>query len=283
MHYKLENLNNKTGKNFIQAFAAIPKNVTSLTLRFNGLGNKTAAELAQAFAAIPTGVTALDLAMNSLGNKTATELAEAFAAIPAGVTTLDLGWNDLDKKTPAELALVFAAIPSRVATLDLRNNHFDCKTGAELTKILQAMPVNIKSVAIRCGSENINPHMYAIIAPLVEKINNEIARLQASKSSKGSFLVNIGILEASNEKITALQELGTILINGAVAGKDPDEFHNELRQWKVINEACIAKQRNCLHSFFSPSHKPTAACAVDDIFAALDIPEIALNTSEATL
>ena len=79
------------------------------------------------------------------------------------------------------------------------------------------------------------------------------------------------MLEISDTKIKALEELKVVLRNGTLVGKSQDEFHDELRLWKKTNEACIAKQRNCIHSFFSPNHKPAAAIAVDDILAELGV------------
>ena len=255
--------------------------MTSLDLSGNGLYYKTGAELAQAFAAIPAGVTSLDLRYNHLYNKTGAELAEAFGAIPAGVASLDLSDNGLDNKSGAELAQAFAAIPAGVTSLDLSGNYLYAKKGGELTEIFQAMPVNITSVLI--DGRNINPHAYSVIAPLEEQVNNEIARLKTSKSNKGAFLVNIGVIEASDAKITALEGLKDILQRGAAAGKNQYEFHEELRQWKKDNETCIAKQRNCIHSFFSPNHKPAAAIAVEEIFAALNVsgnaPEISVSST----
>lgn len=104
------------------------------------------------------------------------------------------------------------------------------------------------------------------IASLQQKINKEITRLNETTKDKKTLLVSIGIIEASDTKIEALKELDMILQNIAASGNEKDEFYSKLWHWKKINEACISKQRNVVHSFFFPDHRPKAAFTVDEIF-----------------
>lgn len=105
----------------------------------------------------------------------------------------------------------------------------------------------------------------------VQAINNELERLNNSTSTKKNRWVMNGIIEASDAKIIALKTLKAILRKSSLSGKTPHEFHDELRAWKKANLACIVKQRNCIHRFFSPNHKPLAAIKINEIFTALGV------------
>lgn len=118
---------------------------------------------------------------------------------------------------------------------------------------------------------------------LDDLIKQEIIRLFSSKSNQGNFLVSIGLIEASDEKILALTKLKEILSSATFGDYTPEDLEITLRDWKDSNYECIAKQRNCIHSFFSPKHKSTAAIAVDSLFMTLNINDKNIQTKGFSL
>ena len=204
----------------------------------------------------------------NLKNTKNAEFIRAFAGIPPDTDLLDVRGNDLGHRTSDELAQAFAAMPAALTSLDLRGNGLELKPFAELAGLFQAMPANITSVHLY--DENNALADFQKMTALKARIDAEIARFA---SFKNSFLASIGVLEASEAKIRAFEELKSIIQNSF--GKNQRAFHNELRLWKKTNWACIAKQRNVIHSFFSPGHRPESAMAVDDIFAQLGVADIA--------
>lgn len=204
----------------------------------------------------------------NLKNKKNAEFIQAFYGIPGDTDLLDVRGNDLGHRPTDELAQAFAAMPVAVTSLDLRGNGFELKPAAELARLFQAMPPNITSVQLY--DENNALADFQNMTALKARIDAEIGRFA---SFKNSFLGFFGVLETSEAKIRAFEELKNIIQNGF--GKNRRAFHNELRLWKQTNWACIAKQRNVIHSFFSPGHRPESAKAVDDIFAQLGVADIA--------
>lgn len=51
------------------------------------------------------------------------------------------------------------------------------------------------------------------------------------------------------------------------------EFIAAFKTIPLNEEACIAMQRNCIHRFFSPGHKPISALVVDKILESLNIAD----------
>ncbi len=69
MYYRLQNIAEKTGDQFLKAFRDIPKNTSTLDASGNTLRNKKADVLAQTFQLIPKSVTAINFSHNGLGNE----------------------------------------------------------------------------------------------------------------------------------------------------------------------------------------------------------------------
>lgn len=104
-------------------------------------------------------------------------------------------------------------------------------------------------------------------------VRDEINRLESSKNDAGNFLVEIGIIEASDAKIIAFNKLEDILRKNNVYGENSEEFYQELQDWKTDYLACLSRQRNHTHSFFSPDHIPEAIKKIEAIFAQLEVSE----------
>lgn len=150
MHFNLIHLNDKSGAEFVSAFASIPSDVTALNLGGNQLGDKSNDDLAKAFALIPCNVANLTLSCNKLNNKSAEDLAKTFLAIPRGVSTLNLSLNELAKnKSADDLAKIFLAIPRGVTTLDLSGSPLNEFSGDDLAKVFAAIPDGVTTLHLR--------------------------------------------------------------------------------------------------------------------------------------
>lgn len=202
----------------------------------------------------------------NLKNKKNAEFIQAFYGIPGDTDLLDVRGNDLGHRSTDELVQAFALMPAAVRSLDLRNNGFESRPAAELAVLFQAMPANITSVHLYDETNALAD--FQKITALTARIDAETGRFA---SFKNRFLSFFGVLETSDPKVRAFEELKVIIQNGF--GKNRRAFHNELRLWKQTHWDCIAQQRNVIHRFFSPAHIPESARAVDDIFAQLGVAD----------
>lgn len=138
-----------------------------------------------------------------------------------------------------------------------------------------------KAVSLNVGTYTVlntdnnrkEPIEYVDIAPLELKIKNELARLKTSKSSMDSFLVNIGLIEASDTKYRAYKGLREKLQSGEIGGNREAEFYEELWQWKKDNKSELAKHRDLIYKFFSSDQKTKSLSVADNIFAELGFIE----------
>ena len=283
----------KTGMSFIYAFDTIPEDTTILDISGNDLGLKAVDDLMKGFKKIPAGVKTLVLKKNKLNEKSVIELRKIIEALPATITKLYLCGNDLGRLSTDDLIYIFSAISPQVTSLRLFDNSMNLKTCAELTKIYRALPANITSLHLGEGvpcrhtpnqlTDIIKAMPVTVKTVTIDKvkfdlsnihnITNEIARMENSKWKKGSFLVNMGVIESSDAKIKALVKLKTLLIHLMDVRVNPDECIDAIRTWKETHWACISKQRNCIHSYFVPYHMPTSAKVVDDIFEVMGISD----------
>lgn len=110
------------------------------------------------------------------------------------------------------------------------------------------------------------PQSGSVIDPNTKKINqfksqveDEIERLEPYKKGS-SWWVWLGLCKESDDKIIALQSLITVLENSNIS-----EFQPALQQWVNHNENTMNVQRNLLHAFFCPAHKPTSSILVDTL------------------
>ena len=85
--------------------AYIPKNATSLDLRWNALHTKTIQELIYFIHSLPADITLLDLRHNQLGKKSVAELVKLLQAIPSSVD-IHLSWHDFSNIIQPELLIV---------------------------------------------------------------------------------------------------------------------------------------------------------------------------------
>jgi hypothetical protein len=174
VHYKLNNINPKTGAELVQLFKAIPIKVTTLDLSSSFQSDITHAELFQAFKTLPNKIkltslilkgiilgninnadliqilkaispnlTSLDLGNNKLGNYTCPELVQTFKALPAKLTALNLEGNDLGSTTGGTLAQAFQELPKSLTSLNLSYTSLDNQIDGELGKVFQALPSNL--------------------------------------------------------------------------------------------------------------------------------------------
>ena len=255
-------------------FEALPPNIKNLDLKSNVFGKKPGIEFAATLDAIPETVESLDLSWNHLGNNDHEELNNIFDAIPPGVTSLYLNNNNFFKNDPpAVLIEALSYIPEHVRFIDLNQHKPLNKTPDELVQILVNVPDTVKKVLI--DKKCINLKRLREIATLEQMIDSEITRLQPSRSIEGSFLVSFGLVESSDTKIKAYEDLRAVLYNGALADTDLNDFQNNINSWLTNNRQCITRQRNTFHSFFEPGHKTLASKAVNDIFDMLSLMDTA--------
>lgn len=107
-------------------------------------------------------------------------------------------------------------------------------------------------------------------AQLINKIDTELCRLDHSKQENGNLLVSLGLIKASNNKITAFNELKDILVKGRNGKTTLEEMREELAQWKTANAACIKQQRNKVHTLFSPGHMATSEKMMNEVLSRFD-------------
>ena len=284
---------NKTGIQFVNSFDSIPEDTTILNISHNNLGLKPVYNLVEGFKKIPAKVKTLALAENQLNKKSSTELRQIMEALPTTITELYLCRNALGELSTDDLIHLCSAIPLHIKFLSLFGNRMNLKTCAELIKIYRALPANVTSLYLgECVPCRHTPNQLTDIIKAIpitiekvtidkiefnlsnlHKITNEIARMENAKWRKGSFLVNIGILKSSDDKIKALLKLKTLLIHRMDQRINSEECIEELRKWRDTNWTCISKQRNCVHSFFVPYHMPTSAKLVDEIFEEMGITD----------
>lgn len=97
---------------------------------------------------------------------------------------------------------------------------------------------------------------------LIELISGEVSRLKTD-----SFLTRIGIVSVGVDKANRLETLKNII-------KEPDDnqtIKGRLTAWKKENHEAITKQRNAIHSFFSPGHQTTTLATVKSLFEQLGV------------
>lgn len=102
-------------------------------------------------------------------------------------------------------------------------------------------------------------------------LHSEITRLTASSKTSGSLLVDLGLIESSDTKITALRTLQKLFFSEIQGKISPTEFVTKLKAWKIENEACIKTQRNKVHSFFAPNHVATSEKLINELFAQFNL------------
>lgn len=113
---------------------------------------------------------------------------------------------------------------------------------------------------------------------LSKRIANEIIRLSLSTKANNNLLVNLGLVEASDNKQIAFNQLKQILDKRSEDKTNSAEFKAELIEWKSKKEACIKTQRNKIHSFFSPAHVATSELLMKEIFVNFNV-----DTKPATI
>ncbi|NBX85377.1 MAG: hypothetical protein EBQ95_07210 [Gammaproteobacteria bacterium] len=159
MFYRLNILDFNT---LSEAFAAIPKGVTSLDLSENNFGLKNSAEIAKVFAAIPKGVTSLNLNWNNFGLKNSAEIAEAFAAIPEGVTSLDLSGN-----ISGNIINIFKVLPKQVTSIGLNfNPFFDVY---QLDSLIAILSTSVTTVIINGNDFKVSDILLQALSPIDAK------------------------------------------------------------------------------------------------------------------
>lgn len=163
MHYRLQNIADKTGDHFLQAFKDIPKNTSTLDASDNNLRNKKADVLAQAFQLIPKNVTAINFSHNGLGNdlqgdgflgsmfggNKKNDISNALKKLPKSVTSLDLSNNELGNKSAAKLLKLIKALGSNLTHLNLAGNNLGHFTTNELITLFKAMPRSLQTLDLR--------------------------------------------------------------------------------------------------------------------------------------
>lgn len=108
-------------------------------------------------------------------------------------------------------------------------------------------------------------------AQLINKIDTELCRLDHSKQENGNLLVSLGLIKASNNKITAFNELKDILVKGRNGKTTLEEMREELTQWKTANDSCIKQQRNKIHTIFSPGHMATSEKLMNEVLSRFNV------------
>lgn len=95
---------------------------------------------------------------------------------------------------------------------------------------------------------------------LIDNLSTECTRLNTS-----GFLTGIGVISTGTDKISALNALKEIITT-------PDSnLKASLIQWKRNNHNTITKQRNLIHTFFSPAHQTSTLKKVKELFKQLDL------------
>lgn len=264
----------------VEVFQALPRTLSSFSLRGNILDILPAHDFVKAIQAIPEGIETLELSAN-LNNYSADEIIMILKSLPLGLKSLNLGFCDLDRFTVEELFKIFSelpenlhdlnlmynnlaqivllkpeimkAMPRNLRQLDVISNGFDKLPANDLAKIFKQVPENVSEVIMS----------YEPVKPLVFVIDNEISRLMNTHSASNSFWVNIGVMNASDAKIDALTVLKDMIGNRS----NSDTFKEDLATWYGQYKNCIKLQRNKVHSFFQPDHKPGTQTIVDELFA----------------
>ena len=163
MLYRLQNIAEKTGDHFLQAFKDIPKNTSTLDASGNDLRNKKAGVLAQAFQLITKSVTAINFSHNGLGNdlqgdgflaswfggNKKNDISNALKHLPKSVTALDLSNNELGNKSADKLIKLIKALGNNLTHLNLARNNLGHFTTDELIAIFKAMPKSLKMLDLR--------------------------------------------------------------------------------------------------------------------------------------
>ena len=118
---------------------------------------------------------------------------------------------------------------------------------------------------------------------LINKINREITRLEPAKKLAGSFWVSMKFIKASDKKIAALEALRDIVSERTINTKSVD-LAEQLNQWKKEYGEHIEKQRNILHTKFSPGHKTITESMVEGLFKELNVKTqpITINPSSSS-
>lgn len=149
-------------------------------------------------------------------------------------------------------------------------DHTDTETPTAPTQKTQAQDANQdqsqNNDAISAHQTLLN-NCNRIKIQLIENLNKEYTRLNTS-----SFLTGIGVISTGTDKINALNALKGIITN-------PDSNLKALLiEWKAENHKAITKQRNRIHTFFSPAHQTSTLKKVKELFKQLDLDYDALDS-----
>lgn len=132
-------------------FTNLPKNITTLILKFNNLSSKSTAELILMLGSIPASVRTLDLSyINLQNNHNNIEKVHILSAIPDTVTKLVLKGNDLFHFAHDITSVVafLRAISITVTDLDLSSNSFENASTEETVEILRELPENVTHLSL---------------------------------------------------------------------------------------------------------------------------------------
>lgn len=265
----------------VAVFKVLPKKLSSFSLRGNILYRLSAIDFVKAMQALPEGIETLDLSGN-LYKYSVDELVSILKSLPSGLKSLDLGICDFCRFTGEELVKIIGALnenliklslnyngfdpfdphwpdimkamPQNLHYLDLDFNEFDKLPADSLAKMFKQAPENLSDVKITYG---------APVDPLEFIIDNEINRMMNTHSSKKSVWVSLGVIDASDAKINAFNDLKVIIGNRLNSAT----FKEDLTTWYGKNIDCIKMQRNKIHSFFQPEHKASTQKIVEEMFA----------------
>lgn len=288
--------NNRTSLQIELIMQAFPESLTTLGFSNNSLYKNSVKQLKTFFKELPPSLTHLDLRHNFLlEGKTAAELKQIFAMLPTSVTRIDLAGNGLDTLSPEELSAVLASLPKTISIIDLGDNHRSSQRSPEAQNELRGLlsiscpscrifgngddakhalgslkesrlPTEISNIILDYLEED----PAKIVSPLIKaealttarrRIDQELKRLEGSKGGILNIWKMLNLQETSDSKIRAFTDLKLLLASGP-RRKDLDE-------WKKVYTPCILRQRNHLHTFFSPNHKTHSETAMEEIFAGL--------------
>lgn len=207
-------------------------------------------------------LTSLSLSANALDCLSPDNLIKLIQALPKGLIHLDLSMNFNGLLSIDDLCRAFKNLPKTLICINLEKNNL---SGPSLNKLLLSLPLNVLSV--RVNDEDINLQSLRIYA----KINDEIKRLSASKSTSGNILVHLGLAKKTDDLITALESLKQILQNSSDTNNK--EFQQKILIWRKKNVLLIDTPQNTCVNFFSTDKKSITAKMIDEVFMFLEFDE----------
>lgn len=262
--------------NWIAAFSALPDKLKKVIINEQPNNDFTPDEWIKIISALPPNLEFFNLNWINFDKFDVNQLIILLKVLPKNLNSLDLSGHKFNKFTTGDWIELIKSLPKLLNSITLSRNDFDSQiSDIELINVLMTTPISLNT--IKMDYRTINPNDLRI-----NKLNEELLRLKNSSKEVSDLWIYIGLIEASNDKIDALQKLVCIFEKTKTSNIDPSIISSELTEWKKMQYDTIKKQRNKIHAFFSPQHISTAQKIVDEILTPLLQP-IARQTSQVEL